>query len=131
MGLGHFFPEVWLPEESRWVVVDGNCDLCFVDKNGQPKSAVELYPNRRELKQWASFGPGFKHQAKRLEGFIERCVKKGATYRNIGYWRRNDFFTHPEKAATYHGSLVYCEPDIVWIQGDEPLLEAFPYDCRR
>ena len=127
---GHFFPEVWLEDLGRWVVIDPTGDFAFINDNGEPIGSEMLYQNRRKLSKWIDFGPGWaSHRSKKLK-IVEDWVISGKVYRNLGYWRRNDFLSHPEYAATSHGAVTYCEPDIVWIAGDDPCLEAFPYDCR-
>jgi hypothetical protein len=127
---GHFFPEVWLPQHRKWAIADPTGDFCFVDETGVPKSALELYDNRDKVRQWLRFGPSARYHTGRLKDFLHESVAPAATYRNVGYWRRSDFFSHPGLAAAEHGNIPYCEPDIVWIKGDDPALEAFPYDCR-
>jgi len=127
---GHFFPEVWLPERECWAVVDPTGDFVFIDEDGAPRGACDLYAHRDRLPAWLTYGPGWARHRKRLGGFRDVCVRSGATYRNLGYWRRHDFFSHPEEAASVHGAVSYCEPDIVWLQGDDQRLAAFPYDCR-
>lgn len=128
-GLGHFFPEVWLPEEARWVVVDPTGDFLFRDGAGRVLGAAGLYPNRGRLREMIRFGPGVKSQGQ-LRSFFEGSVLTGKCYRNLGYWRRNDFFSRPEQAPGSHGTICYCEPDIVWTHGSDDRLPAFPHDCR-
>ncbi len=128
---GHFFPEVWFDEWNRWGVVDPTGDFCFLDEKGIPRSAVELFNSRRKIPRWIRLGPGWKHNAPQLRKFIKTCVLNGSTYRNIAYWRRNDFFSHPDQTPPSHGSITYCEPDLVWVFGDDPYIPAFPFDCRK
>lgn len=129
-GLGHFFPEVWLPERERWAIVDPTGDFVFIDGHGEPKSAVELSAQPHRVRDWLQCGPGWARHVAHLESFRASCVVTGKTYRNVGYWRRNDFLSHPELTASTHGAVTYCEPDIVWLRGGDPVLKAFPYDCR-
>ena len=128
---GHFFAELRDPAGDAWTVYDPSCDITFAPDNGDPLRAVDLYPNRKHLPEWIRYGAG----ARRRRGvekhpFIRDLVMTGRTYRNVGYWRRTDFLAHPEATPSSHGSITYCEPDIVWVSGDDPLLRAFPYDCR-
>ena len=127
---GHCFPEVWVDSLKKWAICDPTGDFCFLDENATPMAACELYDNRSNLRKWLTLGRSAPRHAKRLRAFSEECVKTGLTYRNVGYWRRTDFFSHPDAAPSFHGSVTYCEPDLVWIKGDDPLIKAFPYDCR-
>ena len=75
-------------------------------------------------------GPGWsKHRRKKHEA-LQELIISGKVYRNVGYWRRTDFAARPECLPTAQGALTYCEPEIVWVLGDDAYLEAFPYDCR-
>jgi hypothetical protein len=127
---GHCFSEIWIDSLKKWAICDPTGDFCFLDENKTPMSAVELYDNRKKLPQWIAFGRSAPRHASRLGDCIDTWVKTGLTYRNVGYWRRTDFFSHPEATPSAHGSVTYCEPDLVWIDGSDPLIEAFPFDCR-
>jgi len=127
---GHFFPEVWLGELGRWGKIDPTVDIHFVNDDGIPLAGADVYPNRARLKDYARYGRGWEHQKKRNGAFVKDMVLTSMSYRCIGYWRRNDFFSHPEAAPTRHGSITYFEPEIVWTHGTGPALAAFPYDCR-
>ena len=129
-GYGHFFPEVWLEELGRWVVVDPTGDYVYINDDGEPVGVDVLYDNRRRLGKWVRFGPGWESHRGEKEQSHRKLVLSGKVYRNSGYWRRTDFASHPELTATAHGAITYCEPDIVWTQGDDSCIAAFPYDCR-
>lgn len=38
----------------------------------------------------------------------------GTLYRHRAIWPRTDFFSHPECSPPGHGSVAYCEMDLVW-----------------
>ena len=129
-GNGHFFPEVYLSETDTWAVIDPTIDGYFVDDDGRPMSVMAIHANRNHLKKALRLGPAAKCLGERQTKFIVNSVKNGSTYANISYWRRNDFFGAPQFCPTYHGAVIYYEPDLVWIAGDDPLIGAFVYDYR-
>ena len=116
---GHFVAEVWFPEYKKWVMVDPNCDALFF-KDGIPLSLSEIRRLGSDLTPYVSWGKGavFQRTFPHMAEFIRENLLKGLCFTHRSVWRRTDFLSHPEYTPPGHGSLSYCETDLVWEMGD-------------
>jgi hypothetical protein len=126
---GHFVLEVWLAEFSKWAMLDPNLDAMFWEA-GVPLSLPEIRQLGAALETRVVWGPGldFQRQNPRIVQWIEHTYLTGLCFRHRGLWPRADLLSRPDLSPPGHGSLAYCETDIVW---EEPALAAgfgmFPY----
>lgn len=130
---GHFAAEVWIPEFKKWVFVDPNIDAIFI-MDGKPLSVTELR-SLPDLEPFAHFGPGYAYQMQNpaIEEFM-KIYLNGRFMKLRGIWPRADFLSHPELTPPGHGSLAYCEPDIIWEESSNlamfpSLVEPAYFDC--
>jgi hypothetical protein len=133
---GHFMAEVWDRARRKWIAHDPNFDLHYEDAKGEhangPLSGVELANRFRAGRSAASdirLGGGFTSQCPRLNGLLQSKLATGQAFTNVAVWRRNNVISDPAAAPPNHGSVIYCETDLVWYspQRDTPVAEMFPY----
>ena len=128
---GHFMTEIWNRVRHKWIAHDPTFDLHYEDENG-PMSAVQL-ANRfgagRSAPSDLRCGGGFTSQCPRLNGLLQAKLATGKAFTNVALWRRNDVISDPTAAPPNHGSVIYCETDLVWYSPDKdaPVAEMFPY----
>jgi transglutaminase-like putative cysteine protease len=121
---GHFAAETWVPELNKWIFVDPNIDAVFYE-NDEPMT-IKTLKGYRDWNPFARFGKGFDYQKSNpaIDKFMDIYLNgRFAKLRSI--WSRADFLAHPEKTPPGHGSLAYCETDLIW-QNDASLA-MFPY----
>jgi hypothetical protein len=112
---GHFIAEVWFPDLHKWVMVDPNVD--YVVRNGDNLlSLPEVRALGSRIKDHIDFGPGTEYQRQydHIVKFIEKFVEKNTCFKHRGLWPRADLLSNPRFSAPDHGSVNYCETDIVW-----------------
>lgn len=116
---GHFVAEVWLDEYQKWIMVDPNCDAIFF-RNGYPLSIDEIRDLREDLTPYVEWGKGTRYQRTfaHMRNFMRDNLLRGVCFRHRSVWPRTDFLTHPENSPPGHGSLSYCETDLVWTKTD-------------
>ena len=129
---GHFMTEIWDRARQKWIAHDPNFDLHYEDETGRPMSGVELADRFAAGRSAASDirrGAGFISQCPRLNGLLQNKLATGQAFTNGAIWRRNDVISDPAAAPPNHGSVIYCETDLVWYspQRDAPVAEMFPY----
>jgi transglutaminase-like putative cysteine protease len=126
---GHFVAEVWFDEYGKWVLVDPNLDA-ILWKNGVPLSVSEVQAAGTDLGSLVEWGPGtaYQRQYPHVVEFIEDNFLRGLFIRHRSIWARADFLSHPELTPPGHGSLAYCETDLVWETCDmDRGFGMFPY----
>ena len=116
---GHFVAEVWFEEHRKWVMVDPNCDAILFH-NGQPLSIEEIQELGGGLEPYVAWGVGTRYQRtfSHINDFIRNNLTEGACFRNRSVWPRTDFLSRPEYTPPGHGSVSYCETDLVWTESD-------------
>lgn len=116
---GHFVAEVWFPEYRKWVMVDPNCDAIFF-KDDTPLSLIEIRQLGNDLTPYVSWGKGavFQRTFPHMAEFIRDNLLKGLCFTHRSVWLRTDFLSHPECTPPGHGSVSYCETDLVWESDD-------------
>ena len=119
---GHFVAEVWFEEHQKWVMVDPNCDAILF-KDHIPLSISEIQGLGNDLAPYVSWGQGtvFQRTFSHMRDFIRDNFLKGICFTHRSIWPRSDFLSHPEFTPPGHGSVSYCETDLVWTQPDLPL----------
>ena len=116
---GHFVTEVWFEEYRKWVMVDPNSDaILFCD--GQPLSIPEIQELGDGLEPYVEWGSGTRYQRtfSHMRDFIRNNLLQGVCFRYRSIWPRTDFLSHPEHSPPGHGSVSYCETDLVWTEKD-------------
>ncbi len=116
---GHFVAEVWFDEHRKWVMVDPNCDAILF-RNGQPLSIPEIQEFGDGLEPYVEWGRGTRYQRtfSHIRDFIRTSLLRGVCFRHRSVWPRTDFLSHPEQSPPGHGSVSYCETDLVWTEND-------------
>lgn len=116
---GHFVAELWVPELSKWIVVDPNTDAMFV-RDGTPMSMTEIQSVGDELGQYIDYGPGSQYQLTfpHIVEFCDDNLSKGLCFRRRSVWHRADLLSQPWHSPPGHGSISYCETGLVWEERD-------------
>ncbi len=116
---GHFVAEVWFDECNKWVMVDPNSDAMFF-RSGQPLSIAEIQEIGGGLAPYIEWGSGTRYQQtfSHMRDFIRNNLLQGVCFRHRSVWPRTDFLSHPEHSPPGHGSVSYCETDLVWTETD-------------
>lgn len=116
---GHFVGEVWFDEYRKWVMVDPNIDAILF-RNGEPLSIEEIRALNGDLAPYVEWGSGsrFQRTFSHMRDFIRNSLLRGICFRHRSVWPRTDFFSHPELSPPGHGSVSYCETDLVWSEPD-------------
>jgi len=105
-------------------MVDPNCDLVFI-QHGIPLSIDEIQMLGDDLSAYVDWGPAARYQMtfEHIRDFIRNNLLRGVCFRHRSIWPRSDFISHPENSPPGHGSITYCESDLVWESKD--LSEGF------
>ncbi|MYA78420.1 MAG: transglutaminase domain-containing protein [Gemmatimonadetes bacterium] len=116
---GHFVAEVWFEDYRKWVMVDPNIDAMMF-RGGEPLSIPEIQELHGGLAPYIEWGSGSKFQRtfSHMRRFIRDSLLRGVCFQHRSIWPRADFFSHPELTPPGHGSVSYCETDLVWSQPD-------------
>tara|TARA_B100000029_G_scaffold516847_1_gene636327 strand:- start:1642 stop:2889 length:1248 start_codon:yes stop_codon:yes gene_type:complete len=116
---GHFVTEIWIDTLRKWVMMDPNCDAIFV-YNGEPLSIQEIRNLNGNLTQYVQWGSGTRYQQTfpHMQTFIMENLLKGVCFKHFSIWPRTDFLSHPEYSPPGHGTISYCETDLVWCDND-------------
>ena len=116
---GHFVAEVWFEEFRKWVMVDPNSDAMLF-RGGQPLSIPEIQALGDGLEPYVEWGGGSRYQRtfSQMRDFIRNNLVQGVCFRHRSIWPRTDFLSHPEASPPGHGSVSYCETDLVWTEKD-------------
>lgn len=116
---GHFVAEVWSEEHGKWVMVDPNLDA-ILWKNGVPLSMTEVQEAGSDLSDLIEWGPGIEYQRKnpRIGEWLDEVYLQGICFRHRSIWPRSDLLSRPELSPPDHGSIAYCETNIVWERRD-------------
>jgi len=116
---GHFVAEVWFEEYHKWVMVDPNTDAILF-RNGQPLSIEEIQVLGGGLAPYVEWGRGARYQQTfaHMRDFIRNNLVRGVCFRHRSVWPRTDFLSRPEHSPPGHGSVSYCETDLVWNESD-------------
>jgi hypothetical protein len=130
---GHFVAEVWSEDYGKWVMVDPNSDAtCW--KDGKPLSITEIRAEGEGISECFEWGEGskFQRQFPHMVEFSQENLERGICFRHRGLWPRVDFLSRPDRSPPGHGSLSYCETDLVWESGDrEAGFGMFPHFADR
>ncbi len=122
---GHFVSEIWSRSLKKWVLIDPQAALCYLDKSGVPLNALEV-AQAADPRALARSGPAADQLEPLKNDFPHffACTKN--LFRHIGVWRWADFYSHPEHGADGHGTTAYAESAILWLKQDRhpPM---FPY----
>jgi hypothetical protein len=112
---GHFVAEVWMPEFGKWVVVDPNADAMFFDGN-EPMSAKEVQAAGEDLNPLVRWGSGSAYQMtfSHIRLFVRENLLKNLCFRHISIWPHANMLSQPQLSPPGHGSISYCETDLVW-----------------
>jgi len=114
-GNGHFVSEVWFPSLNKWVMVDPNMDyvVCVGDNL---LSLPEVHALGSAIKKHIVYGPGteYQKQYEHMRLFLENGIESNTCFKYRGLWPRGDLLSNPRFSPPDHGSLNYCETDIVW-----------------
>ena len=121
---GHFVAEVWLDEHQKWAMVDPNCDAMLF-KDNVPLSTAEIQTLGNNLTPYVVWGQGtaFQRTFSHMRDFLRDNFLQGRCFRHSSIWPRADFISHPECSPPGHGSVSYCETDLVW--SDRDLAKGF------
>jgi hypothetical protein len=126
---GHSLAEVWLTDHRKWVAVDPTLDAMFYD--GEVTLAVDdLLSLGNRLAAHASFGPGFERRSRdaKMRSWITDGYLTGRCFTHRAIWNRMDFLSHPEATAPGHGTVSFCETELVWREESrEHGFQMFPY----
>ncbi|MCY3713714.1 MAG: transglutaminase-like domain-containing protein [Gemmatimonadetes bacterium] len=116
---GHFVAEVWFDDYRKWVMVDPNIDAILFH-GGKPLSIPEIQGLNGGLAPYVEWGSGtrFQRTFSHMRDFIRNSLLRGVCFRHRSIWPRTDFFSHPELTPPGHGSVSYCETDLVWSEPD-------------
>lgn len=116
---GHFVAEVWFEEYRKWVMVDPNTDAILF-RNGRPLSVEEIQGLGDGLEPYVEWGRGtrFQRTFSHMRHFIRDNLLRGVCFRHRSVWPRTDFLSRPEHSPPGHGSVSYCETDLVWKETD-------------
>ena len=100
-------------------MMDPNCDAIFV-YNGEPLSIQEIRNLNGNLTQYVQWGSGTRYQQTfpHMQTFIMENLLKGVCFKHFSIWPRTDFLSHPEYSPPGHGTISYCETDLVWCDND-------------
>ena len=126
---GHFVAEVWFEEYAKWVMVDPNLDA-ILWKEGVPLSVTEIQQAGSDLSELIQWGPGIEFQRRNpiITDWIQDIYLPGICFRHRSMWPRADFLSHPELTPPGHGSIAYCETNLVWEKDELPRgFGMFPY----
>lgn len=112
---GHFVAEVWLEPWKKWVMVDPNCDAILFNQD-EPLSIPEIQTLGEDLSPYTVWGPGtvFQRTFPHMRAFIQDNFLKGICFRHRSIWPRSDYISNPAFSPPGHGSVSYCETDLVW-----------------
>ena len=126
---GHFMTEVWDDRLEEWILHDPNYDVHYVD--GKPLSAVDIADRvhaGKQLQKYVVAGKGMPKGPPRVTDGFRDYFASGRSFRITGVWARNEYVSQPAVAPPNHGSVGYCETDIVWYDpSGMNLAEMFPY----
>ncbi len=126
---GHFMAEVWDARLKRWILHDPNFDVHYAD--GEPLSMIDLARHAhqgRTFADWLVTGEGMPRGPAGLIEIFHDYFVSGKSFRLSGIWSRNDYVSDPAAAPPSHGSVSYCEPEIVWYSpAGMDLAPMFPY----
>lgn len=116
---GHFVAEVWIDEYRKWVMVDPNSDAILF-RDGQPLSIPEIQELGDGLAAYVEWGRGSRYQRtfSHMRDFMRDNLLQGVCFRHRAVWPRTDFLSRPEHSPPGHGSVSYCETDLVWTESD-------------
>lgn len=116
---GHFVSEVWFEEYKKWVMVDPNTDAIF-QHNGTPLSITDIQQAGDDLSEMVEWGAGYAFQKTfpHMSAFIRNNLLKGVCFRHRSIWPYMNLLSRPELSPPGHGSVSYCETDLVWESGD-------------
>ena len=117
---GHFVSEVWIDGLEKWVLVDPNADAMFI-LDGVPLSALEVQDAGDDLSEIVSWGDGsvFQQTFSHIKEFVRDNLLKGICFRHISIWPHANLLSRPDLSPPGHGSVSYCETDLVWMCKDE------------
>ncbi|OHB80368.1 MAG: hypothetical protein A2V98_04760 [Planctomycetes bacterium RBG_16_64_12] len=126
---GHFMTEVWDRSSRRWVLHDPNYDVHYVD--GHPLSAIDLAERShqgRSFEKWVVAGKGMPLGPARVTDAFRDYFASGRSFRHVAVWSANQYVSAPAAAPPNHGSIAYCETEIVWYSpAAMDLAPMFPY----
>jgi hypothetical protein len=112
---GHFVSEVWFEEYGKWVMVDPNSDAIFINQD-IPMSISEIQKAGSDLSNLVQWGPGsdFQRTFRHMAAFVKDNLLKGICFRHRSLWPYMNLLSVPSLSPPGHGSVSYCETDLVW-----------------
>jgi len=122
---GHFVAEFWSRSLNKWILIDSQAGLCYLNEFRQPLNTLELSQHDNPS-SFAHSGSSVENLAPLAKDFPYLSSCETSLFRHIGVWRCCDFYTDQDHAASGHGTTAYAETDILWLdQGTHPPM--FPY----
>jgi hypothetical protein len=67
--------------------------------------------------EWGA-GTAVQRANPHLARWLDESYLTGRCFRHRGLWRRADFLAVPACTPPGHGSIAYCELDLVWERAD-------------
>lgn len=112
---GHSIAEVWLADIERWIVVDPTFDVTFASGN-VPLSIEEIREHPDNLSSLVRAGDGLERRLDdaRLRAFWRESYLTGRCFAHRSVFTRCDCLSHPELSPPAHGSVSFCETNLVW-----------------
>ncbi len=85
-------------------------------RTGVGEEEVELPDTVTDVAGLIEWGQGtvFQRTFPHIVEFIEKNMERGLSFRHRSLWPRADLLSHPEFSPPGHGSVSYCEADLVW-----------------
>lgn len=114
-GGGHCIAEVWFPDLAKWVMFDPNMD--YVVRDGDNLlSLPEIRALGPGIGKYIEPGAGYEFQLRyeHMQRFVTSSLEANRCFKHQGIWPRTDLLSNPRFSPPDHGSLNYCETDIVW-----------------
>ena len=126
---GHFVCEVFDKKRGKWILHDPNYDVHYED--GEPLSGVELADRAiagLPFESWVVQGRGMPTKPGRVLVGFRSLFATGRSYRQMAVWLRNDLISDPAAGPPNHGSITYCETDLLWYNPEpQNIAPMFPY----
>ena len=83
----------------------------------QDFSALEVQDAGDDLSEIVSWGDGsvFQQTFPHIKTFVRDNLLRGTCFRHISIWPHANLLSRPDLSPPGHGSVSYCETDLVWM----------------